>query len=200
MNLARIQFLKSCREGGLINLFMIAAIVAAAAYKDAFMAYMLIPALFYEKFLSLIWSGPDEKLFYSQFQEIQLKKIVSLNQIQLLAAFNACHLLSVLPFAFGRNFMLTDQISHWLILNIFLFVNLTAGILLFDVFSLGPFIKTFMLTVLNALLCTAIFFMKACLADFSIIALLLVLLILAFYRSYALNALFNHLEIKKFYD
>lgn len=200
MNLARILFFKSCREGGPINLFMIMAIAAAASYKGTFMAYLLIPALFYEKFLNPIWSGTDEKLFYSQFQEIQLKKIVSLDHIQLLAAFNICHLLSVLAFAFRPGLMLTDQISRWLILNIFLYANLTAGILLFDVFSPGPFIKSFLLAALNALLCAAIFFMKACLADFSLIAFAPILAILAFYRSYALNDLFNHLEIKNFYD
>lgn len=199
MKLAYIFFLKSYREKGLMDVFLMVMIVLASNYKNTFVVYTLIPILFLDNFFNLIWSNANEKLFYSQFQKIELKKITSIKQSQFIAEFNACYLLVTILFFDNQN-LSRISLTNWLLLNIFIFINLIVGNILFNIFFKMLLVKSFILLIINALVLIIIFSINTYLIDFSFIILFLIQVFLIFYRSYTLNTLFNNLHIKTFYD
>lgn len=199
MNLAYIFFIKSYRDGGLIDLFLISMIILTSIYKDTFIIYLLIPVFFSNKFLNLIWSNTNEKLFYLQFQKIELKKIASIRQIQFITEFNICYLLITLLFLFNQNFRGINEVN-WLVLNVFVFTNLIVGNIISNIFFRIPFVKSFILLITNTLVFIMLFFINTYLIDFLIIILLLILIFLIFYRLYTLNISFNNSHIKDLYD
>ncbi len=192
MNLHYIFFLKSYREGGLIDIFIMSAIILTSKYKGSFIVYLLIPILFSDRFFNLIWSNKNEKLFYLQFQKISLKKIASTKQIQFIVEFNTCYLLiSLLLFFINQNFDGINQTS-WLILNIFIFTNLIGGNIISNIFFNVPFVKSLIFLIVNTLATIIVFFISTYLIDFSLITFLLLLIFLIFYRLYTLNSSFNN--------
>lgn len=197
MKLSYIFFLKSYREMGLIDIFLMLIIVLTSKYKDTFIVYSLTPILFSDKFFNLIWSNTNEKLFFFQFPSNELKKIASTKQSQFIVEFNICYLLITL--LFNQNFNGTN-LTNWLLMNIFIFINLIVGNILFNIFFAIPLIKSLILLITNSLVLIVIFYINTYLIDFSFIAFLSILIFLIFYRSHTLNTLFSNLHINTFYD
>lgn len=197
MKLSYIFFLKSYREMGLIDIFFMSIIILTSKYKDTFIVYSLTPILFSDKFFNLIWSNTNEKLFFFQFPSIELKKIASTKQSQFIVEFNICYLLITL--LFNQNFNGTN-LTNWLLMNIFIFINLIVGNILFNIFFAIPLIKSLILLITNSLVLIVIFYINTYLIDFSFITFLSILIFLIFYRSHTLNTLFSNLHINTFYD
>jgi hypothetical protein len=201
MNITYILFKKSFREGELIDMFIISMIIFFSGYKETFLIYSLIPIFFSNKIFNLIWANKNEKSFYSQFEENELKKISSSQQIQFIIEFNFSYLVLFLFTSFKLKGL--NEIN-WIISNLFVHVNFIIGNLLFNKFfflnaSFNKLTKYSLLILANILTITLVFLIKID-NEFSLYSLLLTLLSLIFFRIYTLNSLLNNLQKIKFHD
>lgn len=195
MKIIYILSVKSIRDGELIELLLMFLLIFGSIYKGTFLPYSLIPILFGNKLFNLIWNNQKEKLFYLQFEKNNLKKIMSIKQFFLIANFNLIYILSLSIFCLHFNYPCLKN-DNWIILNIYIFINLILANLIFNIINkknntLLFFLKMPLFIIVNILTIITIYSIKMY-SSFPSILLSLFLTALFFIRLYTVNLLFKN--------
>lgn len=197
MKLAFILALKSYREHGIIDILLMFMIALASFYKETFLVFSLIPIFFSGKLFNIIWDNENEKFFYLQFDQKELKKIASFKQFFFLIEFNVVYVLFLLYFYshFGLSSFKDD---YWIVLNIFMLINLILGNMLFNYGKekksmYKDLIKLILFLLSNVLTVFVIFYIETY-SDSPFVILLSIFIILFLCRFLTLNFLFSNFK------
>jgi len=187
LKLINILILKAFREGEIIDIIFMIGLVVISISKDSFFPNLLIPLFFYNKMNYLIWSNKNEKIFYLQFDKCQLKSVVNIKQLFFLIEFNIVYVII--------SFFTRISIYNWIILNVFVIVNLCLSNILFKLFInknhlLDISVKFVLFMIMNISLLTAILLFEPN-SHLELISFLFLLLIF-FLRFYTLKLLFKN--------
>ena len=187
LKLINILILKAFREGEIIDVIFMIGLVVISISKDSFFPNLLIPLFFYNKMNYLIWSNKNEKIFYLQFDKCQLKSVVNIKQLFFLIEFNIVYVII--------SFFTGISIYNWIILNVFVIVNLCLSNILFKLFInknhlLDISVKFVLFMIMNIFLLTAILLFEP--NSYLELISFLFLLLIFFLRFYTLKLLFKN--------
>jgi hypothetical protein len=154
----KLVWLKTYREGEFVNIFLMFFVLFFSIYKETFLVFLLIPVFFNDKIFKLLWENDNERMFYIQFSDINLRKVIIIKQFIFFLQFNLISIFSeiLVLLIFKSNF----NIPNWIILNIYLLINMIFSDVVFNKAVKKKWLKILLLMTVNFILTGFIVFIK----------------------------------------
>jgi hypothetical protein len=134
MKLLQILLRKSYRSGEIIFIFLMLFTCLGLLLKSSILLFPFFILVFKDKFYYLIWDNDDDKVFYLQFQNDSLKKILILKQLIFIIEFNIIFFITSLIIFYYSN-IININFKIYFSLNFFILANFIFANYVFNFFQ-----------------------------------------------------------------
>ena len=163
MRIGTILYLKSLREGRIIEIVLTCFLIFLSIHKNSFLPYTFIYIIFMDRIINQLWDNEKERVFFLQFELKKLRNILSIKQFIFLSEFNLAYFLIVSTLYYS-GIDTNINMESWILMNLFLIFNL-----LFAIFYKGNLerrdqfkrvVRLLSFSIANIILILTIFFIK----------------------------------------